>query len=101
MSSDSATVIAKQFLHPRGRIVDSAARLADEVTRQLESHETISIDLRGMRGLSSSYFNLLLQRVMSVTTPDAFSQRVTFLFDSAAQEQVYQRCLDFARRTVA
>lgn len=92
---------AKRFVHPEGRIVDSAERLADEVVRQLATHDVVTIDLREMRGLSSSYFNVLLQRVIATTTYAELSRRVGFVFDSPAQQQTFKRSLDFASRTVA
>jgi hypothetical protein len=92
---------ARHFLDPEGRIVESAALLADEVVRQLASHNTVTVDLRELRGLSSSYFNVLLQRVSQVTTLAEFPTRVQLLFDSTAQQQVFNRSLDRANRTVA
>lgn len=95
-----STIEAKHYVAPRGRIVDSASRLADEVVRQLGLRESVSVDLREMRGLSSSYFNVLLQRVIPVTTLAKFPHRVEFIFDSPAQEQVLKRSLEYASRTV-
>jgi hypothetical protein len=95
------TIQARRFVDREGRIVESAAALADEVVRQLAIHDIIAVDLLEMRGLSSSYFNVLLQRISAVTTLPEFSRRVRILFDSPAQEQVFKRSLDFASRTVA
>jgi hypothetical protein len=95
------TIHARQFLDPQGRIVESAKLLADEVLTQLAAHDVVTVDLRELRGLSSSYFNVLLQRVLPVTTLADFPRRVQLMFDSPAQEHVYKRSLDFASRTVA
>lgn len=95
------TIEAKGFVDPTGEIVASAARLADEVVRQLAVHEVVTVNLRQMRGLSSSYFNVLLQRVSGVTSISEFPRRVRFIFDTSAQEVVFKRSLDFASRTVA
>lgn len=99
--SDVIKIEARQFVDPSGRIVESATRLADEVARQLALHDVVAIDFRGMRGLSSSYFNVLIQRVVHETTPTEFLRRIQPLFDSSPQQQVFNRSLDFASRTVA
>jgi hypothetical protein len=97
----AGTVKARAFVDPQGRIVESAGLLADEVLRQLPMVEVITIDFSDMRGLSSSYFNFLLQRVIAVITVAELNRRLVMAFDSPAQQQVYQRSLGFASRTVA
>jgi hypothetical protein len=99
--NSTGIVEAKQFLDPDGGIVESAARLGDEVARRLRDHEVVTIELRDMRGLSSSYFNVLLQKVLPVTMPRDFARRVILHFDSPAQEEVFKRSLEFANRALA
>src|SRR5687768_4027868 len=96
-----STIEAKLHVDPGGRIVESAVRLADEVVRQLGFSDVVAVDFHEMRGLSSSYFNVLLQRIVPVTTLAEFPRRVELIFESPAQEQVFKRSLDFATRTVA
>jgi hypothetical protein len=94
-------VEAKQFVAPSGSIVESAALLGDEVNARLRGAELVRVDLSGLRGLSSSYFNTLLQRVVPMTGIEDFPRRVELVFDSAAQEQVFARSMDFLKRSVA
>ena len=95
------TIEAKNFLDPNGGIVQSASLLADEVIRQLKQTDVVRIDFRDVRGLTSSYFNVLLQRVLAETTQQAFSQRIQLHFDSIAQQQVFDRSMESVRRSVA
>jgi hypothetical protein len=95
------TIKAKEFVDPQGRIVESAGLLADEVLRQLPMVEVITIDFSDMRGLSSSYFNFLLQRVAAMITVPELKRRLVMAFDSPAQQHVFERSLSFASRTVA
>ncbi|MCC6423353.1 MAG: hypothetical protein IT447_07715 [Phycisphaerales bacterium] len=90
-----------QFIEANGSIVASAELLAKEIVIQLTDHKVVMVDLSQMRGLSSSYFNVLLQRVGDAITLAEFPQRVRLQFDTAAQEQVFNRSLEYARRTVA
>ncbi|MCC7351131.1 MAG: hypothetical protein IT446_11230 [Phycisphaerales bacterium] len=95
------TIHAKQFVDAEGGIVASAARLADQVVVQLKIHEFVEVDLSQLRGLPSSYFNVLLQRVIAEITLPEFTRRVRMRFDTPAQELMFNRSLEFARRTVA
>jgi hypothetical protein len=95
------TIVAREFQDADGRIVESAARLAAEVLSALESHQVVEIDFHDLKGLSSSYFNVLLQQVLPVTTVSGFPQGVHLRFGSAAQQQVFARCFEFAKRAVA
>ena len=99
--SDMVTVSANAFRDPQDRIVASAARLADEVVRLLSAHDLIEIDLGGMRGVTSSYYNVLLHRVLEVIPAGDFPRRVKLRFDSAAQQLVFNRSLESATRGAA
>ena len=92
---------AHRFRDPRDRIVASASLLADELVSRLAEHDVVLVDLRGMRGVTSSYYNVLLQRVLGVLPMTDLARRVRFCFDSAAQEQVYGRSLESAKRGAA
>ena len=92
------TVSANAFRDPQDRIVASASRLADEVVRVLAVHDVVEIDLCGMRGVTSSYYNVLLHRVLGVIPVADFSRRVKMRYDSAAQEMVFNRSFELARR---
>jgi hypothetical protein len=95
------TVLANAFRDPQDRIVASAARLAEEVVRLLATHDVIEIDLGGMRGVTSSYYNVLLHSVLEVVPPPDFPRRVKIRFDSAAQQLVFNRSLESATRGAA
>jgi len=98
---DMVTVSANAFRDPQDRIVASAARLAEEVVRLLAAHDVIEIDLGGMRGVTSSYYNVLLHRVLEVIPAGDFPRRVKLRFDSAAQQLVFNRSLESATRGAA
>ena len=95
------TIDAKRFLDPQGRIVASGQLLADEVARALSQHDVVQINFGGMRGLPSSYFNVLLQRIIPVANAQDFCRRVMTCFDSTAQEQVFRRSFESVTRGAA
>ena len=92
------TITATKYQDADQRIVESAAMLAREVLCALESHEVVEIDLHGLKGLSSSYFNVLLQQVLPVTTVGGFAKRVHLRFGSAAQRRRGSLCRVSAAR---
>ena len=95
------TIEASQSRDPQDRIVASGLLLADEVVRRLTDHDVVEVNLKGLRGVTSSYYNVVLHRVLSILSMAEFARRVKFRFDSAAQEQVYNRSLESARRCAA
>jgi len=94
-------IVAKEFVDPSGNIVGSAMLLANEVVRQLHSADAVTIDLSGMRGLSSSYFNVVIHEVLPSTGLADFERRVRLRFDTEAQAQVFARSYEVARWNVA
>lgn len=91
----ASTIEARQFVDADNRPVESADLLAAEAVRLLASHDVLVIDLGGMRGLSSSYFNVLLKRIIQIMTAADLQRRIKFTFDSPAQELVFKRSLEF------
>ncbi len=84
---------AADFTDPDENMVQSAERLASAILDKLADQEKVIVSLRGMRGVSSSYFNVLLRSVATSFGAAALKDRISFLFDSFAQELVYERSL--------
>lgn len=90
--SGVASVSGSDFVDPNGSIVESAQLFANHVCVLLESDATdIEISFVGMKGLTSSYFNLLLRLVLQTVGVDGFQSRIQCRFDSPLQESVFQR----------
>ncbi len=88
-----ATIRALDFTVQDEKLVDSAERLAGAITDSLGEHDRVVVSLKGLRGVSSSYFNVILRNLVSSIDLVAVEERVKFQFDSLAQEMVYQRSL--------
>ena len=87
------TIQAIDFTVQDEKLVDSAERLAEAIIDSLEAHERVVVSLKGLRGVSSSYFNVILRNLVSSIDLAAVEERTEFQFDSLAQEMVYQRSL--------
>ena len=80
--------------YAQGSIVESGIALANEIGGKLRAGEQITVSFAGMRGLSSSYFNPVLNTVKARLGLDVIGQRLIFDFVSAAQQAVFNRSLD-------
>lgn len=96
-----ASIIATEFVNPQGLIVESGLLLAARISAALTAGEAVEVSLAGMRGLSSSYFNVILGTLVEGFGLPAIENRVRFVFDSQAQQQTYRRSLDSFKRAVA
>jgi hypothetical protein len=92
MQADLISLNAAAFMDSTGSIVATAGRLADELMRHLRDGHSVNVSMRGMRGVASSYFNVILQRITKELGMEALD-RLHFQWDSAAQQVVYQRSL--------
>ena len=79
-------------------IVESGVALGNVIVEKLQSGETITVSFAGMRGLSSSYFNPMLQAVKLNAGLGVIGQRLLFDLPSAAQQSVFNRSLDAVNR---
>ncbi len=96
---DTVSLDARDFFDPQGSVVDCAARIAHEVVRQLSTGAAVCLSVHGLRGVSSSFFNVILSAVF-----ENFDRSVRDRFrvdtETDTQRIVYERSLDaFLRRT--
>lgn len=83
-------IVAKDHLDSNGLIVESGRLLAQETIRELASCEPVRIDLHGMPGIASSYFNVFLSQLQDELGPPSLDL-VSFDFVSPLQRQVFDR----------
>ena len=74
-------------------LVRSAELVAVAVIDGLAQCDCVTVDLAGLKGLSSSYFNLILKTVAARYGPLAVQTRLHFKFASAAQNVTFDRSL--------
>ena len=71
--------------------VESAMLLAGQIEQALIESKRVEVRLHGLRGLSSSYFNALLERLVNTVGRDDTRNRVRFLCETEAQRQTWER----------
>lgn len=83
---------ASDFIDPQGSIVDSARLFGTHLQQVAKSTERIvEVSLVGMKGVSSSYFNLLLRMMIEAMGLEQLKKRIRWRFDSPLQESVFER----------
>jgi hypothetical protein len=91
-------LIARDYLDPNGRIDKSGEMLARRAIETLRSGEAVRIQLQGLPGMSSSYFNIFLLMIRDELGPEAL-ERIRMDFISPLQKQIFDRSFDAVVQT--
>lgn len=94
MTTQKVKLRAMDFIDESETVVDSAARIAARVRLGLVGGGAVTLSLLGVRGASSSFFNVILATVSEVLHNDFSGGRFEIETDSPTQKLVYQRSLD-------
>ncbi len=89
---------AADHVDPGGLIVRSGELLARKVIESLHGNAAVRVDLKGLPGISSSYFNILLRLVYD-EAGSAAVDRVQMVFVSPLQKQIFERSLEAIRQS--
>lgn len=87
-------ILAKQFLLPRDTTVESAARLATRVLQDLGTSGVVIVDFTELRGISSSYFNVLFRTVGEHVGINRMVNDLELRYESEAQRVIGDRSRD-------
>lgn len=91
-------LLALDYCNPAEAPVENAARLLEAAVKELRRGAGLVVSFAGLRGASSSYFNVVLQGLVGACGPGGVEQRVRFEFDSDAQRLIFQRSFESVRR---
>lgn len=86
-------VAALDHLDEQGSIVKSGIRLARAVIANLGGNGNVLVDLRGLRGASSSYFNVFLGEVQETCGLAGLDRNILIEFANGIQRTTYERSL--------
>ena len=84
---------AIDLLDGDGSVVKSAIKLADAVIAALNSRRLVEVSFSGLKGASSSYFNVFLRRINEACGLQQFQQHVKLQFGSPVQKMMYDSSL--------
>jgi len=76
-----------------GSVVRSGVAVADAALEALETSEVVIISLGGLKGASSSYFNVFLRRIEEGCGLVEIGDHIQLEFGSKIQEMIFERSL--------
>ena len=90
---DAIRLKALDFSAPNRAVVDAARLLAGAAVADLDRAECVEIDFTGLRGVSSSYFNVLFGDVVRALGPTALRTRLVCHYETKGQAELAGRSL--------
>lgn len=90
---DPVKINARDYIDQTRPVVDSAGDVARESARHLRAGSRVVVSVRGVRGVSSSFFNVILSAVADVLRNDFSDRRFDVETETATQQMIYQRSL--------
>jgi hypothetical protein len=89
---NTVTINSNDYIGSDANVTESADLIANEATRQLKTGARVVVSVKGVRGVSSSFFNVIFAAVSEVlgSNPDRFSVTT----DTATQRMIFQRSWD-------
>lgn len=100
-SPSSNVVRAIDCIDVEGSVVRSGLLLADAVLKSLEERGHVSVSFEGLKGASSSYFNVFLRRIEEGCGLAELGARIQVYFGSRIQKLVYDRSFEAISRGTA
>lgn len=94
VNNNSNTLTAVNHLDSEGSVVRSGIVLAEAVLQTLDRDGKAFVSFAGLRGASSSYFNVFLRRIQEGCGLAEIGDHIVLEFGSPIQEMIYQRSLD-------
>lgn len=89
---NTITIHSKDFIDESRAVTDSAAAIAQIVADSLQNGASVVVSVRGVRGVSSSFFNIIFAAAARVLNGDA--GRFSVITDTPTQELIYRRSWD-------
>jgi hypothetical protein len=94
-------ISAKEYIDPAGSIVASGELVGKAIVACLERGDEVVVNFREMKGLSSSYFNPIIQTLNKSHGLQTIGTQLKFDFNSPVQQIVFDRSLQAARINAA
>jgi len=91
-------IVAKDFVDDTRPVIESAALIAAQAAALLRQGSQVVISVHGLRGVSSSFFNVVLAGVADVLGPDLVNGRFSVDTETVTQRMIFERSLDAFRQ---
>ncbi len=84
-------MVATDYIDADGSVVRSGIRFAEATLEALEQARAVVVSFRGLKGASSSYFNVYLRRIQEGCGLAELGRTIKIEFGSKVQQLVYTR----------
>jgi len=91
---------AVDHLDADGSVVRSGMVFADAVLKSLDVGNEVTASFRGLKGASSSYFNVFLRRIEEACGVAEINVHIKLDFGSPVQKMIFDRSFDAMRKGV-
>lgn len=81
----------KSFIHPHTSPVRTASDLAEATATQVKAGHSVEISFVGVRGITTSFFNMFFVTLYRDVSKLVVEQKVTYQFDNPRQMETFQR----------
>jgi hypothetical protein len=95
----TTTIRAADHVRPGASIVATAEAVSRAVVDALRFGGGAQVDLSGMRGVPSTFFNVILLGAVNAVGLDAVDRHLEFVFETRAQHEVFDRSLKAVRES--
>jgi len=95
---DATVINAKDFIDEKKPVVDAAALVGAKAASILRSGGAVVVSVEDVRGVSSTFFNVILSRVAPALQNDFGDGRFDVQTGNKTQALIYQRSLDAIKR---
>jgi hypothetical protein len=90
---DAVTINAKDYVDDRVPVVQTASVIGAAAADALRAGRSVLVSVCGVRGVSSSFFNVILSSVSQALGGDFARGRFDVVTDTTTQRLVYERSL--------
>lgn len=94
LGGPESVIRAVDHLDADESVVRSGLALADAVIKSLESQDSVIVSFDGLKGASSSYFNVFLRRIQEGCGVVELGEHIQLEFGSKIQRMIYDRSLE-------
>jgi len=95
---DARPLNAADFIDTSASVLESANAIGREAARILRDGGCVVLSVRGVRGVPSSFFNVVLSLVAEALANDFSDGRFAVETDTKTQRMVYERSLEAVSR---
>lgn len=93
LAMDAAIINAKDFIDESRPVIDAARAIGDQAAAILRTGASVVVSVHGVRGVSSSFFNILLSCVSDPLKNDFSDGRFAVQTETKTQDMIYRRSL--------